>query len=281
MYRNDCDFRICALSLPQMAVTGSHVDLSALVEDWALTHFRRRANRKERRLLEQDFINMEVDWKRVEFDHHEPKYVPEPPTPGQGIPINNILFHTSFTNKTEHPQTYTFKTERTTRSTCTVEIEQGYTQGFETSVKLQTPCGIMEANAGFHREISLTNCKAQTVEEELVWGVDSQVHVKGKHRAEAKLIIKEEEYKGEFCVETLVKGRVRVVFTNLKDNNSFIRAREGDIVEIVREAFDGKRMQGDAISVEGSSRSVVLRTRGKCLFRYGLQQNVEVDQLPI
>ncbi|ELU08575.1 hypothetical protein CAPTEDRAFT_134512 [Capitella teleta] len=264
-----------------MATNVSHVDLSALVEDWALTHFRRRATRKERKLLEQDMIMMDVDWKRVDFQHMEPTYDPEPPTPGKGTPINNILFHTSFTNKTDHQQTYTFKTERTTRSTCAVQIEQGYTQGVETSVKLATPCGILEANAGFHREISVTNSKEQTVEEELCWGVDSQVNVKGKHRAEAKLIIKEEEYKGHFLVQTCIKGRVRVVFTNLKDNNSFIRVREGEIVEIVREALEGRRPQGDAISIDGATRSVVCRTRGKCMFRYGLQQNVEVDQFPM
>ena len=264
-----------------MALSGSHVDLGALVEDWALTHFRRKASRKERRLLEQDLISMQVDWKRVNFHHHAPKYDPEPPSAGTGTPINNVLFRTSFTNKTDNPQTYTFRTERTTRSSCCVEIEQGYTQGIETSVKLATPGGILEANAGFKREISLTESREQTVEEELCWSVDSQVSVKGRHRAEAKLIIREEEYRGKFCVDTHIKGRVRIVYTNVKDNNSFLRAREGEVTEIVREAMEGRRLQGDAISVDGSARAVLCRTRGQCTFRYGLQQDVEVDQLPL
>ena len=41
---------------------------------------------------------------------------------------NNVLFVTTFSNKTDRPQTYSFKTERTTRSSCMVEVEQGFTK---------------------------------------------------------------------------------------------------------------------------------------------------------
>ena len=44
-------------------------------------------------------------------------------------------------------------------------------------VKLTTPGSILEANAGFHREISLTEIEGQTIEEELCWAVDSQLEV--------------------------------------------------------------------------------------------------------
>ena len=45
-------------------------------------------------------------------------------------------------------------------------------------VKLTTPCSILEANAGFHRELSLTEMDEQTIEEELTWEVDSQIVVR-------------------------------------------------------------------------------------------------------
>ena len=50
-------------------------------------------------------------------------------------------------------------------------------QGMSLDLKLTTPGSILEANAGFHREISLTQIEGQTIEEELSWSVDSQLEV--------------------------------------------------------------------------------------------------------
>jgi len=61
-----------------------------------------------------------------------------------------------------------------------VNIDKAVTTGVEMSVKLTTPCQIMEANAGFRREMTLTNSESETIDEEMSWGVDSQVEVEGK-----------------------------------------------------------------------------------------------------
>ena len=45
-------------------------------------------------------------------------------------------------------------------------------------VKLTTPCSILEANAGFSREMSLTNTRGETIDEELKWSVDSEIEVR-------------------------------------------------------------------------------------------------------
>ena len=105
--------------------------------------------------------------------------------------------------------------------------------------------------------------------------------VKGKHRAEAKLIILEEEYKGKFVMKTHIKGRVRVIFYNLKDNNSLMTVQEGDIDQIVGLAVNGRLIEGDTVVVDGATRSVICKNVGKCTFKYGLKQDVEVDQVPI
>lgn len=257
------------------------VDLQDVIEDWAFKRFAKNASKKERKLIEQAQYSMEVDWKRVRFVHDPPVYEPEPPKPGTGQLSNQVLFNTTFTNKTDNPQSYTFKTERTTRSSCEVEFEEGFTQGYETSVKLSTPSAILEANAGFHKEISLTKSEGQCVEEELTWGVDSQIQVEGRHRAEAKLIILEEEYKGKFTLKTRIRGRARVIFYNLKDNNSLITVQEGDVDQIVKEARDRRLIEGDIMIVDGATRSVICKTSGNCTFKYGLKQDVEVDQMPI
>ena len=106
--------------------------------------------------------------------------------------------------------------------------------------------------------------------------------MKPGYRAEAKLIIVEEEYLGVFSLETRIKGRPRAVFTNLKDNNSFIKVIEADIVQVVQWATQkGFVDGGGALTIELPTRTAVCRTRGKCNFRYGLQQDVEVDQVPL
>ena len=43
-------------------------------------------------------------------------------------PGAQVLFQTEFTNRTEQPQEYTFKAERTTRSACDISIEKGVTK---------------------------------------------------------------------------------------------------------------------------------------------------------
>lgn len=106
----------------------SKVDIQGIIEDWAKDYFRRKASKKEKKLLDQEQIQLEIDWRRVKFVHDEAVYEPEPPAPGNGKPTQNVLFNTTFTNKTNGPQTYTFRTERTTRSSCTVAVEQGYSQ---------------------------------------------------------------------------------------------------------------------------------------------------------
>lgn len=259
------------------------VDIQGLIEDWAKDYFRRKGTKKERKLMEQDQVMMEIDWKRVKFVHEDAVYEPEPPAPGRGHPTQNVLFNTTFTNKTDQVQKYTFRTERTTRSSCSVVVEQACTTGVELSVKLTTPCQILEANAGFKREMALVNSEAETIEEELTWSVDSEIEVQGRHVGEAKLVILEEEYQGRFSIKTIISGRARVVFTNMKDNNSFIKAIEGQVVDIVKDAINIKKsvQSSEALLVDASTQSVVSITRGNCKFKYGFRQMIEVDQKPI
>jgi len=198
---------IMAVAATGRTTAKSKVDIQALVEDWAIDYFRRKATRKEQRLLEQDFIHHEVDWRRVQFIHDDAIYEPEPPSPGAAGQSStpNVLFQTTFANRTDREQTYTFRAERTTRSTCSVTVEQACTTGVEIGVTLTTPCQILEANAGFRREMTLANSESETIEEELTWSVDSQVNVLGRHIGEAKLVIMEQEYEGRFTVKSRIR----------------------------------------------------------------------------
>ena len=79
---------------------------------------------------------------------------------------------------------------------------------------------MFEANAGYKREFSLTNIDGEVFEEELSWGVESQIHVQPQHVAEATLMVDERRQTGSFVVETRMRGTVYVSFTSPRDNNA-------------------------------------------------------------
>ena len=140
----------------------------------------------------------------------------------------------------------------------------------------------MEANAGYHREYSLTNTEEQTFEEELSWGVESQIRVKEEHIAEAQLVVCEKKQKGGFTMDTTITGTVIVSFTNIRDNNSLFKLTSHDIVKILEEHVKQERRKGREMAfVDIADGSVKVTTRGNCTFRYGVRQEVRVDQKPL
>ena len=276
------------------------IDIEQIVKDWAWREYDRTATRKQRRLREKEkknssrYLNVTLDWSEVKFvdttdwpqlaedkaDDNDNQSTMQ--AAAAGGTHANILFQTKFTNNTMDGQEYTLKTEKTTRSSCSTEVETSYTRGIEMSLNLKTPGEIFEANAGYTRELTLTNNSGETIEEELTWGVESLIKVKAEHIAEAQLVVNEKKYNGDFVVITKIKGYVFVNFTNIKDNNSLVKATGHDLAEIVKEYIQMHRRIGEALDyVEVQDDTVVIRTKGHCQFRFGIKQEVVVNQIPL
>ena len=120
---------------------------------------------------------------RIKSDKPEGSRYPDGVTVHSGLsrgtrPSMSVLFRTKFKNMTDRQQEYTMKTEKTTKSALITEVESGYTRGVEMSVTLKTPGELLEANAGYRREYSLTHLSGESFEEELHWGVDSVIKVR-------------------------------------------------------------------------------------------------------
>lgn len=256
------------------------LDLESMVERWAKNYFSRRASRKERKWLEKDCVRVSLDWKRITFEREPTDYNPDPPAVGSGSPNSLVLFNAYFTNKTSSKQKYTFSVERSTRSTCKLDIEKGYTLGTEGNFKLATPCKIAQASVGFKEELSLTSSEGYAVEQELSWGTNSEIEVDPKSKAEAKLIIDEEEYKGSFKTVTKISGRMKVNFTNCSDNNNFIKAVEVNIADLAKRAEEEGIVELEKCGAVVEGQVLKCTTLGKCHFRYGIKQTVEVGQVP-
>ena len=277
------------------------IDIEQIVKDWAWRQYDRTATRKQRRLREKEkknssrYLSVTLDWSEVKFVDTtdwpklaEQKTEENPNDSGVQMAAAasdthaNILFQTKFTNNTQDGQEYTLKTEKTTRSSCSTEVETSYTKGIEMSLNLKTPGEIFEANAGYSRELTLTNNAGETLEEELTWGVESLIKVKAEHIAEAQLVVNEKKYTGDFVVVTKIRGYVFVNFTNIKDNNSLVKATGHDVAEILKEYLQMQRRIGEALDyVEVQDDTVVIRTKGHCQFRFGIKQEVVVNQIPL
>ena len=282
------------------------LDLEQIVTDWAWREYDATANRRQRKLREKQkknpgrkYINVNIDWSDVKF-----KDVTEWPAlteekveglPGDananaehggqmadfGKSSASILFQTKFTNNTQDGQEYTLKTEKTTRSSCTTEIETSYTKGIEMSVNLKTPGEIFECNAGYSRELTLTNNDGETLEEELTWGVESLIKVKPEHIAYAQLVVNEKKYSGEFIVISKIRGYVAVEFRDVKAEVA-TTITVHNVAEIVKEYLQmQKRIRDPVEFVEVKNNVVVVRTKGTCQFRFGIRQEVVVNQVPL
>ena len=225
---------------------------------------------KDQGKIPREHLDLKLNWRRVKFVHDEPEYVEVDRPP---VPKCQVLFCTYFTNNTDREQEYSFKTERTTTSSCELNIEKGYTLGYEMNVTLKTPCEVFEANAGFSRELSVTNATGQTYEEELNWGVDSQIKVKPHTKTTAKLQISEDQYAGKFKMCSHFSGKVLGSITNMRDNNSFVKSIEGNVGEIMK-----REIQNGLKGFVVDKGVVSFETKGTCNFHFAIEQHVHLSE---
>ena len=294
-----CMFQEMASNQPKV------LNLDEAISTWAWREYDRTATKKQRQLREKEakkktkIIELHIDWSSVQF-HDETHWAPlreeaitekdkddenkneNTMKTDEGLSHCSTLFQTSFTNNTGDDQEYTLRTQKTTCSTATTEIESCLTKGVEMQVCLKSPGEIFEANAGYSRELSLSNAQGQTFEEVLEWGVESQIKVKKHHIAEASLVVNEKKYGGDFQIESHVWGMVYVTFTNLRDNNALVKATGHEITEIVKEYIEKENRKGVSFPfVKATDERVEVTTKGQCKFRYGIKQEVVVNQKPI
>lgn len=280
------------------------INLQQIVEDWALREYLKTATRSQKRLFEKErakpknYLDLTIDWSDAKFIDttrwpriDQEKFIDEDDercgetTDHSLQPIDNgktkvsILFNTKYTNDTTDAQEYTMRTEKVTRSTCTTSVECGYTMGKEMRVTLKTPGEILEVNAGYTSENTLTHMDGQSFEEETSWGVESVIKVKPGHVADAQLVVNEKKISGKFEIVTKISGTIYVTFSKIKNNNSFVKLIGNDISEIVQKYIEMKKKVNLAPpNVSVDQKIITIVTKGNCSFRYGIKQAVVVHQ---
>ncbi|CAL8093938.1 unnamed protein product [Calicophoron daubneyi] len=258
-------------------------DLLAQIKIWAINTYVKTATREQKKVDMND-LDLRVCWDDVTVIHEPPEYFEDKI---RQLPKSHSLFSTTFRNNTDSDHEYSFRTERCTRSVAEIQIERGVVTSKDVSLKLALPNALLEANAGFHQELSLSSATRQSKEEELSWGVDTRITVPGRKSAFAEIKIDEQEMTCRFRLITKMYGRIRAVFLDAARNQAFIKYIEGDLGSIIEETLQSRRpptnseQQRPQVWVEDNkcgNRILYMETMGRCSFRFGVHQSVEVSE---
>lgn len=244
------------------------VDLDTVVIQWAKTMFD-TTKTKEQAKIHKDNLTFTINWNRVKVIHGDPDYDEKL---HQSRPKSQLLFRTYFTNETDQEQEYSFMTERMTTSTCEVQLERAVTRGGNVGLTLKTPLEILEVNAGFHREVNVTEAQGYEVEQAVKWAVDNEIKVPAQSKTSAELIVTEAHLSTNFKVTSTVAGRVLVKVTNRKDN-SLITTIEGNIAEIIK-----REMENGLKGFHVENNVIKYETRGQTKFKYAVEQIVKLKE---
>ncbi|CAH8645010.1 unnamed protein product [Schistosoma rodhaini] len=259
-------------------------DLPNCLKLWSINMYHLTSTKEQKKYDPIELV-LRFIWDDIHINHDKPEYYDYIT---MKLPKSYVLFSTTFKNNTDNVQEYNFHTERCTHSIAEIEIQKGVILSKELSLKLALPNSIMEANAGFKHEISIESSTRQSTEEELAWGVDTRITVPPRHSASAEVKIDEEEMNCCFRLRTSMYGRLRVLFLDPIHDNTLIKYLEGDLGTIIQESLKSNHIhqngpdQGSFIWTESmlksNQRICYIETWGKCKFRFGVHQFVEVSQ---
>ncbi|KAH9489311.1 hypothetical protein Btru_057070 [Bulinus truncatus] len=234
------------------------VDLEQLVKDYS-EKFLDSDQKKH-----ADVNNPVIDWSKMTVTYGATRYTHED-MPSQ--PVSHVLFSTSFSNDTPSSQSYTLKTERRTKATCEINFTKTFTYGSEVKMSLLPPNPIIDINAGFNAEVSKQKGVNRTIEQEFVWGMDSEISVSPGHQTKAELVIQEGEINGEFEMLTTFDGKILVTYEN-KKNKDFITTIYGSVNKIFLD---------NGFAVDNMKRPTFL-VKGICKCRFGIDQFIKLTE---
>ncbi|KAE9555352.1 hypothetical protein FO519_001434 [Halicephalobus sp. NKZ332] len=260
------------------AVVEKHVDVDALLEDYAWKYFDdmrslKGSGMEQFKGLRKEEVDFVINRKRLVLTHEEPAYSNVQQT---GIRPNTV-FKSVFTNSTSQAQSYSLKTERTSESICGVVREQGFMFGAEAELTLKTPCEIAELKTGFKHEVHFNSLTENTKSEVLSWSVDSNIIVNSGSQTEASIVIEELSYHGTYHLVSTLFGMITISIKRAKDGVLVIPVT-ANIATIFQEYLNKNdpRLRGVATV---KSNKVELTSKGHCHFQFAMKQYVDLKDV--
>ncbi|CAF4748350.1 unnamed protein product [Rotaria sp. Silwood1] len=250
------------------------IDLDEIVEKWVWNMWNRTKTKSLARYKREELLVI-INWKHVVFIQNDTHFYGSPPV---RLPKSQILFRTNFNNNTSNEHSYIFQTERFTRSIFEFKFIQSLTKSQESAVILRLPEEVVELDGGIKREQSVEFGQDTIKEYKMRWSVNTNVRVAPYTRTYAELNIDEEEFHGDFTVSIQFFGRITATIATRQSPNTYVKFIDGDIVQIIREAMEYDNSLYSFEIFDDNPPVVQFTMRGKCSFRYGIQQHVILKQ---
>ena len=237
------------------------VDLEEAVQIWAWDSYKKTRSKKIPMDFEHAFID--INWSGVKFIPQKPIFTQR----GHSVPKSQVIFKSVFRNESSTSQTHSLKTERETTATSTTSITKGYTKGFSVGLTLSPPGDVAEASVGFEKGFSIENVEETSDSKTLTWATEGSLTVQPNSALTAELQVKETQNSYSFETSVAIKGRVNVSIYNRLENSALVMSVMGDIKEILLANKDlkGLRWEGKAVYID---------VKGKCEFKYGIEQQI-------
>lgn len=247
------------------------VDLEEIILAWARTH--KVSKDTEDKVDRSKLCAGDIILQRLSITNSPPEHeVNKDPRAINRAEKTYVLFTSTFTNNTDRPQSHNLRTERRTTSSCRMSVSRALTIGSELRLSLTPPNPILSANAAFKSDFTLQKTNEYNFEEELVWSLDSQIEVPARSKTKAELVIKEDEYDGTFKVDTIIEGIINVKLRCKTSNDVKTVITCNDISEL---------FTPDKGFIKLAQGKVKFVNMGRCFCRFGVEQKVDLTQLPL
>lgn len=253
------------------AVSENIVDLQKIVSDSAWQMYSDCRQKDFPKFMKN--VRLVFDWSGVKFIPEEPEYSEEVKDQVK----SNILFESVFCNNSNKEQQHSLKTEQQTTATCKSSLTKGYTTGFNVGLSLASPAAIVGTTAGFSKGFSVENAFETEDQKTMTWAAEGVLLVEKESEVTAKLQITEQKSTYSFTTRVAVKGAVLVEFYKRK-NNEYLMHYKADMRTILVEKQDKIKTEKGEILVEDREGTAYLKLGGKCVFKYGIKQEIIINQ---
>jgi len=260
---------------------GSHnktiVDLDEVIEKWVWKMWELSKRNREDSKYRREELDIKLNWKRVNFWQSEANFIRSAQL---RMPKSQILFKTHFTNNTDREQEYSLRAQRSTTTTLNFTFMRGFTKEKEGSVSFKLPHEVLEVGGGLRHEQRVDYGKDSTFETQMTWSADSAIFVTPHSKANVELCITEEEYSADFSVEVRFSGRISAMISTRNHTAGYYKYMEGDLATIFSDALRSGNcgVNHGQFEVHEQTQTVRAVMLGKCAFRYGIEQHVNVEQ---
>lgn len=108
------------------------MDLEDIVRKWVNDFPLDKSQKKDA----DDILSGDINWRNMRVRHGNTEYYDQIRV---NTPKTHVLFTAHFSNETDQNQMYTLKTERRTKSICSISIQKTFTYGYNIDLKLTPP----------------------------------------------------------------------------------------------------------------------------------------------